>query len=146
MDAPSISSSALDAAAGRRLGRKGERELRALTEALMAAVRQARCAVLASSVCASKSSDAAGLVMSLAQLPPAEEAMRSAAGAASLSSLMVRVAEVLADMSAAVGEAAEHAMSTAVAVAEMERQAAVVKELAAQADLPHVSPHLPGSP
>ena len=107
----------------------------------MAAVRQARCAVLASSVCASKSSDAAGLVMSLAQLPPAEEAMRSAAGAASLSSLMVRVAEVLADMSAAVGEAAEHAMSTAVAVAEMERQAAVVKALAAQADLP-ISPHI----
>ena len=135
MDSPSISSAALDAAAGRRLGRRGERELRALTEALMAAVRQARCAVLASSVCASKSSDAAGLVMSLAQLPPAEEAMRSAAGAASLSSLMVRVAEVLADMSAAVGEAAEHAMSTAVAVAEMERQAAVVKALAAQAEV-----------
>eukprot|EP00964_Phaeocystis_antarctica_P006530 scaffold3538_cov51-Phaeocystis_antarctica.AAC.1 len=67
MDSPSISSAALDAAAGRRLGRRGERELRALTEALMAAVRQARCAVLASSVCASKSSDAAGLVMSLAQ-------------------------------------------------------------------------------
>ena len=123
MESPSVSSAALDAAAGRKLGRRAERELRALTEALMAAVRQARCAVLASSVCASKSSDAAGLVMSLAQLPPAQEAMRSAAGAASLSSLMIRVSEVLADMSAAVGEAAEHAMSTAVAVAEMERQA-----------------------
>ena len=49
-------------------------------------------------------------------------------------------------MSAAVGEAAEHAMSTAVAVAEMERQAAVVKELAAQADLPYVSLCLPQSP
>ena len=60
--------------------------------------------------------------------------------------VLAPVAEVLADMSAAVGEAAEHAMSTAVAVAEMERQAAVVKELAAQADLPHISPHLPGSP
>ena len=133
MESPSKSGRALDAASGRKLGRRAERELRSLTEALMAAVRQARCAVLAASVCASKSSDAAGLVASLAHLPPAHEAMRSVAGAASLSSLMIRVAEVLADMSAAVGEAAEHAMSTAVAVAEMERQAEVVKQLAAQA-------------
>ena len=133
MESPSKSGAALDAASGRKLGRRAERELRSLTEALMVAVRQARCAVLAASVCASKSSDAAGLVASLAHLPPAHDAMRSVAGSASLSSLMIRVAEVLADMSAAVGEAAEHAMSTAVAVAEMERQAEVVKQLAAQA-------------
>ena len=52
-----------------------------------------------------------------------------------LGSLMCRVADVLSEMATAVGEAAERAMSTAVAVEAMHRQAAAVRMAAENATL-----------
>ena len=52
--------------------------------------------------------------------------LRSAVGAGALSSLMRRVSEVLVEITTAVGEAAEHAMSTAVAVAALQRKIEVL--------------------
>ena len=50
-----------------------------------------------------------------------------------LGSLMCRVADVLSEMATALGEAAERAMSTAVAVEAMHRQAAAVRTAAENA-------------
>ena len=134
VDAPRTVSETVDGAAGRKLSKRAEREVRALLDGMMVAMRQGRCAMLSSAVCSSKASEAAELVLSLARLPYSGSALGSAVGGAQLGSLMRRVAEVLADIRAAVGEAAEHAMSTAVAVAEMKRKGELVKELSATAE------------
>ncbi|KAL1507881.1 hypothetical protein AB1Y20_007488 [Prymnesium parvum] len=134
MQAPDWMSDTLDAATGRQLNKRAERELRSLMEDMVTTVRQGRCAVLAANVCTAKAADAAQIVLSLIRLPPNPERLTSAVGAAAISSLMARVADVLSEITTAVGEAAEYAMSTAVAVAAMQRKAELVRELAEASD------------
>lgn len=90
--------------------------------------------MLAANVCTAKAADAAQIVISLIRLPPNPERLTSAVGAAAIASLMTRVAEVLSEITSAVSEAAEHAMSTAVAVAAMQRKGDLVRELASASE------------
>ena len=70
------------------------------------------------------------MVLSLIRLPPNPERLASAVGSDALGSLMLRVADVLQEMASCVGEAAERAMSVAVATEAMHRQSKVVSSLA----------------
>ena len=121
---------ALDDATERKLEKGGEREVRALMEAILSAVREGRDAAAKAKECTDKASEGAQVVLSLIRLPPNAERLASAVGSEALAALMLRVAEVLAEMATCVGEAAERAMSTAVSVEAMHRQAGTVKQLA----------------
>ena len=130
MRTPRHVTAALDAATERKLEKGGEREVRALMEAILTAVREGRDASSKAKECTDKASEGAQVVLSLIRLPPNPDRLASAVGSEALSSLMQRVAEVLSEMAACVGEAAEKAMGTAVSVEAMHRQASKVEELA----------------
>ena len=133
MSTPSAVTEALDNATNRKLDKRAEREIRQLMEAILGSVRLGREATRAARECVDKAADGAQIVLSLTKLPPNPERLTSAVGADALLGLMTRVADVLAEMAAAVGEAAEHAMSAAVAVEAMHRQSTLVSELASAA-------------
>ena len=134
MKTPSHVTETLDSATGRKLGKRGEREIRGFMEAILASVREGRSAANSASLCSEKAADGAQIVLSLIRLPPNPERLASAVGSEALCSLMARVADVLAEMATAVGVAAEHAMSTAVAVEAMHRQSKLVSELSEGAE------------
>jgi hypothetical protein len=130
LQAPADASAALDEAAGRSgLGKRGDRAVRQLMEAMTLALRQGRCSTLAASLCSAKAGEAASLILSLARLPPSGSRLTAAVGAPQLASLMVRVSEVLGDMAAAVADAADHAMATATAACDVARKAAGVRQI-----------------
>lgn len=132
LQAPADASAALDEAAGRTgLGKRGDRAVRQLMEAMTLALRQGRCSTLAASLCSAKAGEAASLILSLARLPPSGSRLTAAVGAPQLASLMARVSEVLGDMAAAVADAAEHAMATATAACDVARKAQGVREMVA---------------
>mmetsp|Transcript_5441 Transcript_5441/g.17106 ORF Transcript_5441/g.17106 Transcript_5441/m.17106 type:complete len:516 (+) Transcript_5441:1147-2694(+) len=132
LQGPADASAALDEAAGRTgLGKRGDRAVRQLMEAMTLALRQGRCSTLAASLCSAKAGEAASLILSLARLPPSGSRLTAAVGAPQLASLMARVSEVLGDMAAAVADAAEHAMATATAACDVARKAQGVREMVA---------------
>jgi len=102
-------------------------------EAMLAAVRGGRDAASKAKECTDKAGESAQVVLSLIRLPPNPEKLTSAVGPDALQNLMCRVGDVLQEMASAVGEAAERAMSTAVAVEAMHQQAKIVREFAASA-------------
>jgi len=133
MKTPTEVTDTLDAATSRNLDKKGEREVRGLMEAILASVREGREAAARAKECTDKAADGAQIVLSLIRLPPNPERLASAVGAEALGALMCRVADVLSEMATAVGEAAERAMSTAVAVEAMHRSAAQAGQTAREA-------------
>ena len=134
LEAPADASAALDEAGSRKgLGKRADRAVRQLMEAMTLALRQGRCSTLAASLCAAKAGEAASLILSLAKLPPSGSRLTAAVGAPQLASLMSRVSEVLSDMAAAVSDAADHAMATATAACDVVRKAESVRELVAAA-------------
>lgn len=133
MQTPAHVTEALDAATGKKLEKRGERDVRQLMESILASVREGRDAALKAKECTDKAGEGAQVVLSLIRLPPNPERLAGAVGADALQHLMNRVADVLDEMAHCVGEAAERAMSTAVSVEAMHRQARIVGEVAVAA-------------
>jgi hypothetical protein len=134
LQAPADASAALEQAGGRAgLGKRGDRAVRQLMEAMTLALRQGRCSALAGSLCSAKAGEAGSLISSLSRLPPSGVRLTAAVGAEQLASLMARVSEVLGDMAGAVADAADHAMATATAAGDVSRKAHAVREMMAAA-------------
>ena len=130
MHTPASVTDALDQATDSQLDKRGERETRALMEAILSSVREGREAATKAKDCTDKAGEGAQVVLSLIRLPPNPDKLASAVGPTALHRLMCRVGEVLHEMATSVGEAAELAMSTAVSVEAMHRQAKIVADLA----------------
>ena len=133
MQTPPHITASLDAATECKLEKGGERAVRGLMEAILSSVREGRDVSVKAKECTDKAGEGAQVVLSLIRLPPNPEKLTSAVGADALLHLMSRVADVLSEMASCVGEAAERAMSTAVSVEAMHRQAKLVTEMAAKA-------------